>query len=64
MNKFDKDLIYSVHKCISELEWIEIWFLKLLKPKAYVNFINNLKRGYSYWAALKELRSWKKSPKN
>ena len=43
MNKEEKELIYSVHKYINKLELIELWFLKLFKPKSYKLFIDNLK---------------------
>ena len=52
-----KDLIGNCHKYIEDIEWIELWFLKLLKPKAYKLFIQRLKDGYSYYYAIKELRT-------
>lgn len=58
MNNKEKLLIKSIQELISPLELIELYMLKILKPKSFKRYIDKLDMGYSHWAAKKELK-WK-----
>ena len=56
MNNKEKTLIKSVQEWMSPLELIELYMLKILKPKSFKRYIDKLDMGYSHWAAKKELK--------
>ena len=60
ITKEEEQLIRSVHMPKEDIEWTELFFLKLFKPKSFKLFIERLQKGYSYYYAIKNLRlKWK-----
>jgi hypothetical protein len=56
MSKETKELIKASHRFMENWEWVELYCLKFFKPKAFKRFESRLLIGYSYWAAIEDLR--------